>query len=192
MAKLVKVFDPTETTRRLHLILEEDVCPGFLEFLATVPYRAESTLIRAIAYQWFLTHQAAGDLHGAVEEALSGLGGKIDVVVGMPKRVAKEVPIKRRPRAAKSSAPGGSAPSPSPKPQVSPEHHQPPSSPPAEPPTAPSDLPPLVTVAQPPIVSTEQQGAADSPPEKSTAPIFSPAQVSAEALAALSSIEAMF
>ncbi|SBW85409.1 hypothetical protein PVE_P0371 (plasmid) [Pseudomonas veronii 1YdBTEX2] len=38
MAKLVRVYDPDETERRINLTLPDAVCPGLLEFMSELPY----------------------------------------------------------------------------------------------------------------------------------------------------------
>lgn len=79
MAKLVRVYDPDETERRINLILKDAVCPGLLEFMSELPYGNETPLIRGIFYQWFLEHCEAGTLDDALNDALSGPGGLISI-----------------------------------------------------------------------------------------------------------------
>lgn len=88
MAKLIKVFDPSETQRRIGLVIQRDSCPGFLEFLAELPYGAETPLLRGILYQWYLAHQEAGDLDAAIEAAMNGPGGFIQSSGPSPRRSA--------------------------------------------------------------------------------------------------------
>lgn len=78
MAKIIKVYDPSETKRRFAVDIQEDHCPGFLEFMTKLPYGNESALIRAVVYQWYATHQAKGTLEKAVLAALNGTGGLTD------------------------------------------------------------------------------------------------------------------
>lgn len=74
MPKLIRVFDPDEPERRINLVIAEATCPGALEFLAEMPYRTETPLIRGVLYQWFIKHRDAGTLDDAIEEALAGPG----------------------------------------------------------------------------------------------------------------------
>lgn len=78
MPKLIRVFDPDEPERRINLVIAEATCPGALEFLAEMPYRTETPLIRGVLYQWFIKHRDAGTLDDAIEEALAGPGGLIE------------------------------------------------------------------------------------------------------------------
>lgn len=75
MAKLVRLFDPNEPERRINLVIQEDACPGLLEFLASMPYRTETPLLRGIIYQWFVMNRDAGTLDEAIQSALEGVGG---------------------------------------------------------------------------------------------------------------------
>lgn len=75
MAKLVRLFDPNEPERRINLVIQEDACPGLLEFLSSMPYRTETPLLRGIIYQWFLMNRDAGTLDEAIQSALEGVGG---------------------------------------------------------------------------------------------------------------------
>lgn len=75
MAKIVRVHDPSERQRRLPLVVQEDVCPGLLEYLSTLQYGHETPLIRGIVYQWFLHHKDAGSLRDAAAAVLAGPGG---------------------------------------------------------------------------------------------------------------------
>jgi len=79
MAKLVRVYDPDETERRINLILPDAVCPGLLEFMSELPYGNDTPLIRGVFYQWFLQHSEAGTLDDALNNVLSGPGGLISV-----------------------------------------------------------------------------------------------------------------
>lgn len=79
MAKLVRVYDPDETERRINLILKDAVCPGLLEFMSELPYGNETPLIRGIFYQWFIQHSEAGTLDDALNNVLSGPGGLISI-----------------------------------------------------------------------------------------------------------------
>lgn len=106
MAKLVRVYDPDETERRVNLILKDAVCPGLLEFMSELPYGNETPLIRGIFYQWFLEHSEAGTLDNALNTALSGPGGLIAIgsqgsrepVTAKPrKRIAKQRSVTARP-----------------------------------------------------------------------------------------------
>lgn len=78
MAKLIKVYDPSETKRRFAVDVQEDHCPGFLEFMTKLPFGHESALIRAVVYQWYTTHQGKGTLEKAALVALNGTGGLKD------------------------------------------------------------------------------------------------------------------
>ncbi|WP_104962964.1 hypothetical protein [Pseudomonas sp. XWY-1] len=77
MAKLIRVYDPNETERKINLNIPEDVCPGLLEFMSELPYGKDTPLIRGVFYQWFLSHSAAGTLDTALNHALAGPGGMI-------------------------------------------------------------------------------------------------------------------
>jgi membrane carboxypeptidase/penicillin-binding protein PbpC len=76
MARIIRQYDPTETLRRITIEIKEANCPGLLEFLSQLPYGHESSLLRAVTYQWFLEHQ--GNLDQAIANALCGLGGRPD------------------------------------------------------------------------------------------------------------------
>lgn len=77
MAKLIRVYDPNETERKINLNIPEDVCPGLLEFMSELPYGKDTPLIRGVFYQWFLSHSEAGTLDEALNDALAGPGGMI-------------------------------------------------------------------------------------------------------------------
>ncbi|RMQ20831.1 hypothetical protein ALQ08_200233 [Pseudomonas syringae pv. delphinii] len=77
MAKLIRVYDPNETERKINLNIPEDVCPGLLEFMSELPYGKDTPLIRGVFYQWFLSHSEAGTLDQALNDALAGPGGMI-------------------------------------------------------------------------------------------------------------------
>ena len=77
MAKLIRVYDPNETERKINLNIPEDVCPGLLEFMSELPYGKDTPLIRGVFYQWFLSNNAAGTLDQALNAALAGPGGMI-------------------------------------------------------------------------------------------------------------------
>ncbi|WP_137162166.1 hypothetical protein [Pseudomonas asiatica] len=77
MAKLIRVYDPNETERKINLNIPEDVCPGLLEFMSELPYGKDTPLIRGVFYQWFLSHSEAGTLDEALNNALAGPGGMI-------------------------------------------------------------------------------------------------------------------
>jgi hypothetical protein len=79
MAKLVRVYDPDETERRINLIIREAVCPGLLEFLSELPFGNETPLIRGVFYQWFMQHSEAGTLDDALNHVLSGPGGLMSI-----------------------------------------------------------------------------------------------------------------
>ncbi|MBX8557071.1 hypothetical protein K5D56_21640 [Pseudomonas cichorii] len=79
MAKLVRVYDPDETERRINLILKEAVCPGLLEFMSELPYGMDTPLIRGVFYQWFKKHSEEGTLEEALHEVLSGPAGLISL-----------------------------------------------------------------------------------------------------------------
>ncbi|WP_425953091.1 hypothetical protein [Ralstonia pseudosolanacearum] len=94
MAKLIRVFDPEETERRINLVIPRAACPGLLEFLAEMPYRTETPLIRGIVSQWYIKHRDAGTLDEAINEALEGTGGLIEA--GPPTRQGKKTPSRSR------------------------------------------------------------------------------------------------
>jgi hypothetical protein len=75
MARIIKVYDPTETKRRFAVDIQEDHCPGLLEVMTKVPYGHEAALIRAVIYQWYTAHQQKGTLEKAMVAALTGVGG---------------------------------------------------------------------------------------------------------------------
>lgn len=87
MARIIRQYDPSEPQRRITMEIKEENCPGFLEFLSQLPYGHESSLLRAVTYQWFLEHQ--GNLDQAIANALCGLGGRPDN--RLPKGVQREV-----------------------------------------------------------------------------------------------------
>ncbi len=99
MARIIRQYDPNETLRRITIEIKEDNCPGFLEFLSQLPYGHESSLLRAIAYQWFLEHQR--NLDQAIVNALCGHGGRPDnrlpsgvkrVAVNLGQKVLRKTP----------------------------------------------------------------------------------------------------
>lgn len=75
MAKLVRIHDPSDRQRRVPLVVQEDACPGLLEFLSKLQYGHETPLIRGIVYQWYLHHRDAGTLGDATGAVLAGPGG---------------------------------------------------------------------------------------------------------------------
>lgn len=75
MAKIVRVHDPSQRQRRLPLVVQEDACPGLLEFLSNLQYGHETPFIRGIVYQWYLQHKEAGTLPEATAAVLAGPGG---------------------------------------------------------------------------------------------------------------------
>lgn len=87
MSRIVKVFDPNITKRPVTVFYTEDACPGLLEFFSTLPYRSESSLIRTIVHDWFVSHKEAGTLDAAVAEILGQAACP-------PKRIAKRTPPK--------------------------------------------------------------------------------------------------
>lgn len=76
MPKLVKVHDPSERRRRLPIIIQEEVCPGLLQFFSTLKYGTDAPLMRGVFYQWYQHHKAAGTLETAIAVALAGPGGE--------------------------------------------------------------------------------------------------------------------
>jgi len=100
MAKLVRVYDPDETERRINLILKEAVCPGLLEFMSELPYGMDTPLIRGLFYQWFLKHSEEGTLDEALNSVLSGPAGLISLGTQVTReppnaRLRKRVPKQR-------------------------------------------------------------------------------------------------
>lgn len=93
MSSLVKVFDPNTTKRPVTVVYTEETCPGLLEFFSTLPYRTESSLIRTIVHDWFVSHREAGTLDAAVAE-----------IVGQGTRPAKRMPKRPAPRAVQSTS----------------------------------------------------------------------------------------
>lgn len=75
--KIVRIYDPSVTQRRIPLELHESACPGLIEFLTTIPYGTETPLVRGVLYQWFIAHKEAGTLDEAVNQVLSGPGAKV-------------------------------------------------------------------------------------------------------------------
>lgn len=75
MARYTKNFDPEETYRRIAVDIQEEHCPGLLEFLSTLPFGQEGPGFRAIVYQWFLARAADGTLNDAFDNVISGPGG---------------------------------------------------------------------------------------------------------------------
>lgn len=108
MAKLVRVYDPDETERRINLILPDAVCPGLLEFMSELPYGNDTPLIRGVFYQWFIQHSEAGTLDDALNEVLSGPGGLISVGGKGARDPINSRPRKRIPKQRSVTAkPGG-------------------------------------------------------------------------------------
>jgi hypothetical protein len=87
MARIIRQYDPTETLRRITIVITEANCPGLLEFLSQLPYGHESSLLRTVTYQWFLEHQ--GNLDQAIANALCGLGERPDN--RLPNGIQREV-----------------------------------------------------------------------------------------------------
>ncbi|MFL9811047.1 hypothetical protein EQ845_13080 [Pseudomonas putida] len=114
MAKLIRVYDPNETERKINLNIPEDVCPGLLEFMSELPYGKDTPLIRGVFYQWFLSHSEAGTLDEALNNALAGPGGMIATgrqskresaaPPSRKKRVPRQREITAKPGAAKAPA----------------------------------------------------------------------------------------
>jgi hypothetical protein len=75
MARLIKVYDPSETKRRIAVDIQEDHCPGLLEVMTKVLYEYEAALIRAVISQWYTAHQQKGPLEKAMVAALNGVCG---------------------------------------------------------------------------------------------------------------------
>jgi hypothetical protein len=108
MAKLVRVYDPDETERRINLILPDAVCPGLLEFMSELPYGNDTPLIRGVFYQWFIQHSEAGTLDDALNKVLSGPGGLISVGGKGARDPINSRPRKRIPKQRSVTAkPGG-------------------------------------------------------------------------------------
>jgi hypothetical protein len=96
MARYVKQHDPDEERRRFGIEIQASQCPGLLEFLAQLPYRAETPTIRAVFYQWFLKHEQEGTLEEALESALNGPGGALDGRRVVIKLDASHAPSRQR------------------------------------------------------------------------------------------------
>lgn len=62
--------DVASQERRLHLIVRSKECPGFLEYLGSLPNRAEGPLIRAILFDWYTTQQNGGTLDSTTDAFL--------------------------------------------------------------------------------------------------------------------------
>lgn len=124
MAKLIRVYDPTETERKINLNIPEDVCPGLLEFMSELPYGKDTPLIRGVFYQWFLLHSEAGTLDEALNQALSGPGGmiatgrqsrrEISAPPARKKRVPKQREVTAKPGAGRAQSVTGHTDSPAP------------------------------------------------------------------------------
>jgi hypothetical protein len=87
MARIIRQYDPTETLRRITIVITEANCPDLLEFLSQLPYGHESSLLRTVTYQWFLEHQ--GNLDQAIANALCGFGERPDN--RLPNGIQREV-----------------------------------------------------------------------------------------------------
>lgn len=111
MPRLIRQYDPTDTYRRVTMEIKEANCPGFLEFLAQLPYGHETSLLRAVAYQWFLEHQSKLDL--AIATALLGPGGRPDN--RLPAGVNREVLDLRQAAGTRKRKTTKAQPAPSPK-----------------------------------------------------------------------------
>lgn len=109
MARYTKNFDPEETYRRIAVDIQEEHCPGLLEFLSTLPFGQEGPGFRAIVYQWFLARTADGTLKHAFEGVISGPGGLSDHRKGKVKaqasRRASTRPISPSVKAKKTARP---------------------------------------------------------------------------------------
>jgi hypothetical protein len=110
MAKLVRVYDPDETERRINLILKDAVCPGLLEFMSELPYGNDTPLIRGVFYQWFIQHSEAGTLDDALNKVLSGPGGLISVGSQGAREPLNARPRKRIPKQRSVTAKAGGRP----------------------------------------------------------------------------------
>lgn len=64
--------------RLLRLLVKSQEYPGFLEYLSSLPNRAEAPLIRAILYDWYTGHREAGTLTSTTDSFLRNLnlGGR--------------------------------------------------------------------------------------------------------------------
>lgn len=94
MSSLMKVFDPNTTRRPVSVVYTEEACPGLLEFFSSLPYRTESTLIRTVIYDWFVSHKESGTLDAAVSEILGQAPSPVKRIAKRP--VPKAVqPTKR-------------------------------------------------------------------------------------------------
>jgi hypothetical protein len=81
MARLVRVHDPDDGERRVTTVLKYDQIPETLEFLASLPYGAESPFIRGLLHQWVLKHKDSPTLDDEITAVLNGPGGRITATV---------------------------------------------------------------------------------------------------------------
>ena len=75
MAKVVKVYDPTEVERQIHFYLREHQAPGLLRFLASLPYGAEAAFMRGVAQLWVQQNAGAADIDARVQQVIEAGGG---------------------------------------------------------------------------------------------------------------------
>lgn len=118
MARIHKHHDPDQTRRAFTFIITEQNCPGLLHFLAELPFRAESALVRGVVYQWFRQHLENGTLDEAAQEVLAGPGGEITApaiktpVLTPRRRGRKPLSPSRLPPAAPATKPAPANPTP--------------------------------------------------------------------------------
>lgn len=199
MPKLIRVYDPDEPERRINLVIAEANCPGLLEFLAEMPYRTETPLIRGVLYQWYLKHRDAGTLGEAIQEALEGSGGLIEAA---PQD--KQVRRGAKGRSAKAVKPRAIYARPAARPStLNPEQEAPPVQQPlsqgvvASPPTPMREAPPQSTqdgtiAASPGALPADRPDANPGEIAADTASTLSTAEVDPDALAALDKLGEMF
>ncbi|WP_194725893.1 hypothetical protein [Noviherbaspirillum malthae] len=70
------IGDDEEKSRRIHIIIKAEDCPGFLSHLSSLPHGAEGPLIRAILFDWYSKQKNEGTLDSTVAAFLKSLNGK--------------------------------------------------------------------------------------------------------------------
>lgn len=93
MARYLKVHDPAETKRQIHIVVTEAHAPGVLEFLSSLPHGCEAGLIRGLLTQFVERCSALEErqLNQAVQDVLDGPGG-----IATPGRVSTKPKTTKR------------------------------------------------------------------------------------------------
>ncbi|WP_186214628.1 hypothetical protein [Burkholderia gladioli] len=192
MAKLVRLFDPNETERRINLVIQEDACPGLLEFLASMPHRTETPLLRGVIYQWFVMNRDADTLDEAIQAALEGSGGLLKSHSGTaaPKKQGPGRPRTRAIRTPRAIAPRPVAKSKAPQDEPPANPDTPARAPTQSPVPAPevgrNETPAVADPDVSPVTSSPAAGAVQNPPQA-----IQPA-IDADAMSVMDSLDSAF